>query len=371
MQLKAIALHSYFHMPKQSPPPKAHSFSSENTRGEHDPKITPWQEEQAEAPVRRAPIYHRGPVFWIVAATGVLLFFYVLGFLLAPTTGENSSSSTSSSSVWSFGDVVARIPIQGEISTASSSGSVGYHDIVDALQQADSDPSVRVILLDIDSPGGSVVSTRQIVAQIRKTKKPIVSWIGEAGASGAYYAAAATSYIIADPHSITGSIGVVSIQPNVKELLEKLGVKMETIQAGKLKTIGSPFKDLSEEERQILQTIVDDIFVQFKSDVKEFRGEKLNLSIFEEVADGRILSGKQALNAGLIDAVGTREDAIRKAAELGGISGEPTVETFQVEHFSLADIFTQMGTQFGKGIQAGMIQEPSSSSAAGDGIKIQ
>ena len=368
-------------MPKSKPFPHSPSSTFPHTGSaaaeEHDPKITPWREEERAPPHPHPREARRGIVFWAVAAMGLMLFFYVLGFLLASGSGgENSAASDSSNTFWSFGDVIARIPIQGEISTASSSSSTGYMEIVDALKQADEDASVRAILLDIDSPGGSVVSTRQIVAQLRKTRKPVVAWIGEVGASGAYYSAAASTYIMADPHSITGSIGVVSLQPNVQELLQKIGVKMETIQAGKFKTIGSPFKELSEDERQILQTIIDDIFAQFKNDVKEFRGKKVNVQKFEEVADGRILSGKQALDAGLIDALGTKEEAIQKAAELGGISGEPQIQTFQEQHFSLADIFTQMGTQFGKGIQAGMISTPiysssPSSSPLEEGIKIQ
>ncbi|MBI4043295.1 MAG: signal peptide peptidase SppA [Candidatus Diapherotrites archaeon] len=262
--------------------------------------------------------------------------------------------SLSSGSGLPTNGVVAVIPLKGEIGQGFA-GEAGFslEEGIELLQEAENDFTVAAIVLDIDSPGGSVVASKQLAYKIRSMKKPIVSWIGETGASGAYYAAAASTWIAADADSITGSIGVLSMAPNVQALLEKIGVKMEVLHAGNLKAMGSPFKELSEEERAILQTILDETFETFKSDVISFRGSKLNVQDFNQVADGRILSGRQALKAGLIDALGSKEDAIQKAADLAGIQGKPETKTLETEKFALSDLFLSMGASLGKGFRQG------------------
>lgn len=252
-----------------------------------------------------------------------------------------------------FEKTVEIIPIHGTIDfqPENLSDSLSSDEIVQELKTADKNPSVAAILLDIQSPGGSVVATHQIVSQIRKTNKPVVAWIGDLGASGAYYSAAAADVILADPDSITGSIGVISLFPNVEGLLQKIGVKVTVLKEGKFKAIGSPFQDLSAEEQNLLQTLLHDAFLNFKKDIQSFRGEKLNERQFNEIADGRILSGTQALHAGLIDGLGTKEEAIQKAAALGGIAGEPAVHTISKPAPSLLDFFLKAGVFFGNGFR--------------------
>ncbi len=252
---------------------------------------------------------------------------------------------------------VAIIPLKGEISSESSGGfgSTYYssQEIVDLLEDAKNDPAIGVIFLDIDSGGGSVVASKQIVYKVREVKqtKPVVSYIGEVGASGAYYVASAGNYIISDADSITGSIGVISIVPNVQELLEKIGVKVEIIKAGKFKAAGSPFEELSDEERQMIESIIQDTFVQFKSDVLSFRQPKLSPQVLDRVADGRILSGRQALSLNLVDELLPREQAIEKAARIGGITGKPVTQAYSKPALSIFDLFLLGGQAFGQGLR--------------------
>ncbi len=257
---------------------------------------------------------------------------------------------------WGPKNTVLVIPLQGTISSGSDSSysqSLSTQEIVDSLKDADENPSVAAILLDIESPGGSIVATKQIVAQIREAKKPVVVWIGELGASGAYYAAAASDFVIADSDSITGSIGVISMFLNLEGLLEKIGVKAKIVKEGKFKAIGSPFQEMTPEEEKLLQVLLHDAFLNFKKDIRDFRGNKLDSRQFDEITDGRILSGSQALKAGLIDGLGTREQAIQKAAEMGGISGKPIIKSVSRPFPSLLDLFLRAGLSFGKGIQSG------------------
>ncbi len=336
-------------------PPQSSGLPKVNP--EKDPHITPWQEDEPRSdplPVRRPD---RGMRDWLVLGLAGLLLFYVILFLVV---GPQLPSGKSAG-FWPSGGGIAVIPLKGEISSSTGSDSIGFQDVVNALEEAENDESVRVIFLDIESGGGSVVSSKQIVAKLREIEKPTVSWIGEVGASGAYYAASATDYVMADADSITGSIGVISVQPNVKDLFEKIGVKVESIKTGNLKDAGSPFDELTPEEKQIFQLLVEQAFEAFKSDLISFRGEKLDRTKFEPVLDGRILSGKQAMEIGLIDELGTREAAIKKAVELGGIQGEPTLIPYLEKPFTLRDFLFSAGVEFGKGLKAAWTSPVSSS----------
>lgn len=333
-----------------------------------DPKITPWTEEEYAETLHQPP-RKRGRTLrdWLVMGLAFLLVFYVVMFLVgslmgvSPTSGGTRSSGGGGFSFFQGGEV-AIIPIQGEISTHSSNDTVGYQDVIQALDDAENDPTISVILLDIDSGGGSVVSSKQMVSKIRDVNKPIMSWIGEVGASGAYYIASSSHYVMADADSITGSIGVISMQPNIEELMQKVGVKMNTIKTGELKDIGSPYNEMSDEEKEVLQGIVNQAFDSFKNDVQTFRGEKLNQEKFAEILDGRILSGRQALDIGLIDETGTREQAIMKAAALGEIEGKPSLKYYMERKATIWDVLFNAGASFGKGISSGItpIQENTS-----------
>lgn len=349
--------HSWSKQPASSSlsgPGAQSASSSSGGGGERDPKITPWMDDEVleTTPSPHSRTRGRSMRDWIVLGLAFFLMFYVALFLVG---GFSSSSSNSSpSSGFSFGGAsdVAIIPIQGEITSYSSKDTTGFPEIISALEEAEADPAVGVILLDIDSGGGSVVASKQVVAKIRTLEKPVMSWIGDVGASGAYYIASSTDYATADADSITGSIGVISMQPSIEELMQKIGVKMNTVKTGELKDIASPFNEFTDEEKQILQAIVDEAFESFKSDVRSFRGEKINPTLFEEVLDGRILSGRQALNVGLLDATLTREEALVKAGEMMGIEGKPSVRYYLEKELTIWDLLFSAGASFGKGISS-------------------
>ncbi|MBU1120396.1 MAG: signal peptide peptidase SppA [archaeon] len=286
-----------------------------------------------------------------------LLFLFVIGFLLVILIGL---ALLVAFLFLPFQDVstggffgakqIALIPVKGEI-LSEETGFTSFassQKIVDALDKAENDPRVGAIFLDIDSPGGTIVATKQIVAKLRSMNKPKVAWIGESGASGAYYLAAASDFIMADEDSITGSIGVLSISPNIEGLLEKIGVKVNVLKEGNFKAMGSPFEEMTEEEEQLLQQLLSDAFSHFKRDVLELRKGKITKAEFERIADGRILSGSQAKESGLVDELGNREEAIQKAAELAGIQGKPVLKNY-VEREDVFSMFSNAGYSFGTG----------------------
>ncbi len=249
---------------------------------------------------------------------------------------------------------IAVIPVKGEIVSSSDPffSSPSVRDTIELIELAEQDPSVSAVMLEIDSPGGTIVASKELVRAIRRTEKPVVAFISEVGASGAYYAASASDLVVADPDSITGSIGVISVSPNLEGLLEKIGVKMKILKEGEFKDLGSPFKEMSEQEEEILQEILSQAFESFKGDVLEFRKGKLNPKEFEEVADGRILSGRQAKAFGLVDVLGGRGTALKEAAMLAGIEGKPREKELKKKtRFDLFNVFANAGFAFGSGFR--------------------
>jgi protease-4 len=195
------------------------------------------------------------------------------------------------------------------------------------LKKFGESPSVKAIVLRIDSPGGGVVPSQEIhdaVLRVRnKQNKAVVASMGTVAASGGYYIAAATDRIIANPGTLTGSIGVIMELANLEGLLKKIGVENVVVKSGRHKDIGSPFRKMSDEDRRILQSVMDDVHTQFIEAVAE--GRSLDVSDVRPLADGRIFTGRQAKEIKLVDELGDLDDAIRLAADLGGIEGEPKV----------------------------------------------
>jgi protease-4 len=186
-------------------------------------------------------------------------------------------------------------------------------------------PWVKAIVVRVDSPGGAVAPTQEIFAEIQRLKKrkPVIASMGSVAASGGYYIASACDKIIANPGTLTGSIGVIMQLTNVEELMKKIGVKGYNVKSGANKDIGSPFQPLSPEGREILQSVIDDVHSQFISAVAKGRG--LDEARVRKLADGRIYSGAQAKDLGLVDQFGTLEDAVEVAAKRANLSGEPAI----------------------------------------------
>ncbi|PIU21198.1 MAG: signal peptide peptidase SppA [Candidatus Diapherotrites archaeon CG08_land_8_20_14_0_20_34_12] len=284
----------------------------------------------------------------VVAVFMLIGLAVILSALFFPGTADSISLF--------LGNNIALVKIDSEISNYGSTffPAKSAFDIVSEIEKADKDSSVSAILLEINSPGGSVVASKQIVEAVQNAKKPVISWISDEGASGAYLIAASSDYIMADSSSLTGSIGVISILPNYEGLMEKLGLKFEVLKQGKYKDIGNPFREMTAEEKKMFYDAMGDIFVEFKDLVKEFRKDKLNLKEFTEIADGRFLTGKQALDIGLIDALGSRKEAIEKAADLAGIKGEAALKDFSESDFKLGNLFSEAGYFISQGFISGL-----------------
>jgi protease-4 len=196
---------------------------------------------------------------------------------------------------------------------------VSSEQILKHLTELRNNPDVKSIVLRIDSPGGAVGASQEIYAEVKRTNeiKPVVASMGSMGTSGGYYAALGADNIVANPGTMTGSIGVIVKFPNLEGLYEKIGYKSEVIKSGPLKGIGASNRPLSEDERNLMQDLIDNVYAQFVRDTAAARSMPEE-TIFE-LADGRIYSGEQALEAGLIDTLGNFTDAITIAADLGGL----------------------------------------------------
>ena len=235
------------------------------------------------------------------------------------------------------GDAVAIIHVQGPITSGDesdfSTGAVSGI-IMSDLRAAADDPSVKAIVLRVDSPGGTVTGSAQIYEVVKEVEKPIVVSMVSVAASGGYYVSAPADHIIARPDTVTGSIGVILTLYDAEELLNEVGVDVTIIASGPNKALGTPWEELSPQQREILEAFVAESFEDFVRVVADGRG--MSLDTVRELADGRIYTGRQALAVGLVDELGNLQDAIDKAAELGGISGEPRI----VEYEHLPDFQT-------------------------------
>jgi protease-4 len=219
---------------------------------------------------------------------------------------------------------------------------VSSEQVLKHLTEFRNNPNVKSIVLRIESPGGAVGAAQEIYQEIKRTNevKPVVASMGSMGASGGYYAALGADIIMANPGTMTGSIGVIVKFPNLEGLFEKIGYKSQVIKSGPLKDIGASNRPLSEDERKIMQDLIDNVYNQFVRDIAAARSMPEE-TIFE-LADGRVYTGEQALEAGLIDSLGNFTDAITIAADLGGLdTKEPQLIYPKAERkFSLFNLLT-------------------------------
>jgi protease-4 len=216
-------------------------------------------------------------------------------------------------------DRIALVKVEGLL--------INAEPVVEEINDHTEDASVKAIIVRIDSPGGGVVVSQEIynaVLNARKTgKKKVVMSLGSVAASGGYYIAAAGDRIVANPGTLTGSIGVKMEFANLEKLLEKIGVRGMVVKAGEYKDIGSPYREMSDPEKKLLQAVIDDVHGQFIEAVAKGRG--LPEADVRAIADGRIFTGRQALQLKLVDQLGDLEDSVQVAAELAGIKGKPKI----------------------------------------------
>lgn len=282
----------------------------------------------------------------IAAVLGLVVVASVVAMAFATTpAGERLVRS---------GNAVGLILLEGVITTGTSGsgllGSVlGSDSVLVELRRAREDSATRAVVLRINSPGGSAAGSQEIareVQRLREAGKVVVASMGDVAASGAYWVASAAQHIVANPGTITGSIGVILEVQNLEGLYGKLGIRYETIKSGPHKDMGSSSRPLDEEERAILQGMVDDIFGQFVDQVAKGRAGKLTREQVLALADGRIFTGRQALENGLIDELGNLRDSIQKAADLAGIGDSYEVKTYREVH-PLIQLLQDLGLRLG------------------------
>lgn len=255
-----------------------------------------------------------------------------------------------------FGDKVAVIPLHGSISVSQGTGlfavqSATPENFKEMLKKAESDGSIKAVVVDINSPGGSVVASDEIARAIKEFEKPTVAWVGEMGASGGYYVASACDYIVADRASIVGSIGVISIFPEYSRLMEKIGVNMTIIKGGEFKDFSTGFRPMTDEEKAMMEDVVEEIYDQFLAVVADNRN--LSKSYVDSVAGGKIYTGARAKELKLVDEVGGKDEAIDIAAHMGGIEEEPNVVEYKKTGFFeefVGTAFANFGYGFAKGL---------------------
>jgi protease-4 len=268
---------------------------------------------------------------WISVGLGIFLCL-VIPLACLGMTALTFAPGTQDGRIWE--EAIALVRIEGVIVSGresdlliSSSGNAYSESIIERLERAEKDPSVKAILLRVDSPGGGIVASDEIYQALLEIEKPVVVSMGEMAASGGYYISCAADEIMANPVSLTGSIGVISTVPNFEGLLDKVGIEMLVFKSGAMKDELSPYRQPTEEEIAHWQSITDEAYEAFLAVVAEQR--ELDLDEARELADGRVYTGQEALALGLVDRLGNLSDAIDLAAELGGIEGEPRVIEYQ------------------------------------------
>jgi protease-4 len=239
----------------------------------------------------------------------------------------------------------------------------GPRDFIEECEAARRDPSVKAVVIRINSPGGSAAASEEMYQAIRRlrAKKPVICSMGDVAASGGYYMAAACDKIYANPATLTGSIGVISQFMNVEGLAKKLGIGSATLTTGKYKDAGSPFRSLRPDERQLFQAMIRDIYSQFVDDVvagrKSATGGKLTRASLLKIADGRVFTGRQAKKALLVDELGGLHDAVEAAAKLGGLKKPVVREVTSGGFGSMLGVEAStpasgFAAQFGEGVAA-------------------
>lgn len=268
-------------------------------------------------------------------------------------------------------EVVGWVSIRGPI-MASDSGKPWDHGAEQwarRIEQLADTKGVKAIVLDINTPGGSVGAVQEIYSRIQRVKKekhiPFVALFGDVAASGGYYIASACDKIVAHPGTITGSIGVIFNVSNMEGLFTKVGYKSDPIKSGKHKDIGSPARPMTAEERAILQALIDDAYGQFVQAVAD--GRKMPVDEVKTLADGRIYSGNQALANHLVDQLGDSQDAIKLAAMMGGIKDEKPKVKRDVE--KLNDLFELLETRARLTLGVGPVSLPLPEGMAGHGMQ--
>ncbi len=278
---------------------------------------------------------------------GILLIIGILAYFLISMSLPGLST----------GGVVAVVPLKGDIAGECSSygGCMDPAKFKEMMEIAENDNTVKVIIIKVDSGGGEVVASRDLMKIVKNAKKqkPVIAYINDIGASGAYYVASASDKIVANEFAFVGSIGVKSEIVHYKGLLDKLGINITVVMKPDNKDFGSPYREnLTDDETNLMEDIIDKIYDAFVSDVAENRN--LSKERVKEISEGQsIYLGKDAKENGLVDYVGDMDDAIDIAAREAGIKGDVVVRYIDTGQES---IFDRMAMKVGYGFAKGLVE---------------
>jgi protease IV len=266
-------------------------------------------------------------LLWIVVGGGAFVFCALSLLALAFYLSEDGAASFSLSS-----NQIAVLDLEGIIFDAK--------EFTEQLKDYGGRSAVKAVVIHVNSPGGGVAASQEIYEAVRRFRtesgKKVVASMSSVGASGAYYVSCAADKIFADPGTITGSIGVIAEWYNYGDLLRWAKMESVVIKSGPLKDAGSPTRPLTEAEKAYFQGLIDNMFAQFVAAVAS--GRKMDDASVRKLADGRVYTGQEARKSGLIDELGTFQDAIAAAAKMSGIYGEPRLVTPPKKKFSLLDV---------------------------------
>ncbi len=287
-------------------------------------------------------------IYLIAGGVFVLLILIAIGVVLIVTGLDLNILSNDKN--------IAEITIDNELVLKTENpGMFGVKnpsvkDYIDELDRAENDPNIKAIILKVNCPGGEVVASEKLARKVKEVseKKPVVAYVETLGASGAYMTIAPANYIVAEKHSIVGSIGVRMDIIHYYGLMKKIGINTTVIKAGKFKDIGSPYRPMTLEEKDYLEKMINETYMDFVKWVAENRNMTINETL--KVADGKIYSGSDAKKVGLVDAVGTEEDAINITAKLANISNPKVVEYSPVNSNGLFDVSSDIAYSLGYGI---------------------
>ena len=257
------------------------------------------------------------------------IILFLLSILFSFIVGIGVGLIISREDGFPIGERVAVLEVEGII--------LDSKPYLDSISKIKKDNGIKAIVLRIDSPGGAVSPSQEIYSEILKLreKKPVIATLGSVGASGGYYIACAAQKILANPGTITGSIGVIAQFVSYEQLLKWAKLDVEVIKSGEFKDVGSPFKKMTETEKQYMQQLIDNVYSQFKLAVSKARG--IDSKEMDKIADGRIFTGEQAKNLKLIDELGTLSDVVNLAGSLSGIKGEPNVSYYPKKKMNFLD----------------------------------
>lgn len=304
------------------------NIQNEIKRLEEEKKLIQEKKKKISGSIKVTKVIKEGVLF----SLAVIFTFVMITAILLTLNGVDE--------VYRAGgdDEIAVLHVSGTIASGVSD-TYNHSMFLEQLEATFKDEKVKAVIIQMDTPGGGVIESEQIYEKINSLKeeynKPYVSYMNSMAASGGYYISANADKIVANKHTITGSIGVIMSSLNMGELFDEYGIKMEVIKSGKHKDIMSSYREMTSEEREILQSLIDEMYGYFVDIIVDGRGMPRKEVI--EIADGRVYSAKQAKELNLIDEIGTLDDAITIAEELAGIK-----DTTVRKYYQTIPIFARM-----------------------------